>query len=200
VLYYENKLKKKGFNIIIGVDEVGRGPLAGPVVAAAVALKTTRFRNRIDDSKKLTTKSREKAFPEIIGKSSFGVGIVNERIIDRINIAEAARQAMEQAICHLINKLNARKRDKIHIIVDGNINLNINFPFTKIIKGDSKSKTIAAASIVAKVIRDRIMNFYDTVYPGYGFIRHKGYPTNEHRSALNKFGPSLIHRRTFSCV
>ncbi len=200
MLYYEKKLKKKGFNIIIGVDEVGRGPLAGPVVAAAVALKTTRFRNRIDDSKKLTKKSREKAFPEIIGKSAFGVGIVSEKIIDRINIAEASRKAMEQAVAYLINKLKSRKQDKIHIIVDGNINLNINFPFTKIIKGDSKSKTIAAASIVAKVIRDRIMNFYDTVYPQYGFIRHKGYPTNEHRLALNKFGPSLIHRKTFSCV
>ncbi len=200
MFYYERKLKKRGYNLIIGVDEAGRGPLAGPVVAAAVVLKASRFKNRIDDSKKLTAPSRERAFLEIIKKSVFGIGIVNEGIIDRVNILEASRIAMEQAIAALIEKLKPSKKNRIHIIVDGNMNLNISFPYTKIIRGDSKSKSIASASILAKVSRDRIMLLYDKVYPQYGFQRHKGYPTREHRAILKRLGPSLIHRKTFSCV
>lgn len=200
MFYYERKLKKRGYNLIIGVDEAGRGPLAGPVVAAAVALKTHRFKNRIDDSKKLTASSRERAFREIIKKSVFGIGIVNERIIDRVNILEATRIAMEQAIASLIEKLKSSKNNRIHIIVDGNVNLNITFPYTNIVKGDSKSKSIASASILAKVSRDRIMLLYDKIYPRYGFQRHKGYPTREHRRILKRLGPSLIHRKSFSCV
>lgn len=200
MLYYERKLKKRGYNLIIGVDEAGRGPLAGPVVAAAVALKTHRFKNRIDDSKKLTASSRERAFREIIKKSVFGIGIVNERIIDRVNILEASRIAMEQAIASLIEKLKSSKNNRIHIIVDGNVNLKISFPYTKIKKGDSKSKSIASASILAKVSRDRIMLLYDRIYPQYGFQRHKGYPTWEHRKILKRLGPSLIHRKSFSYV
>jgi len=200
VLYYENKLKKKGYNLIIGVDEVGRGPLAGPVAAAAVTLKTVYFKNRIDDSKKLSSSQREHAFGEIIHKSVFGIGIINERVIDRLNIAVATRMAMEQAISGLIAKLKPDYRPRIHILVDGNIKLDIDLPFTGIIKGDSKSKSIACASILAKVIRDRIMSLYDKIYPQYGFLKHKGYPTKEHRTALKKFGPSLIHRTSFSGV
>jgi len=197
VLYYERKLKKKGYSLIIGVDEAGRGPLAGPVVAAAVALKTPRFRNRIDDSKKLTAPARERAFQEIILKSVFGIGIVDEKVIDRVNILVATRMAMQQAIASLIDKLTSSKRKRIHVIVDGNIALDIDLPYTKIIRGDSKSKSIASASILAKVTRDSIMDLYDSIYPQYGFIKHKGYPTQQHRAALKRFGPSLIHRKSF---
>lgn len=200
MLYYERKLKKKGYNLIIGVDEAGRGPLAGPVVAAAVALHTHRFKNRIDDSKKLTSQLREKAFAEIIQKSVFGIGVINERIIDEVNILEATRLAMEQAISALLEKLKSRQDNRIHIIVDGNMHLKINLPCTAIIKGDSKSKSIASASILAKVTRDHIMQLYHKLYPQYGFIRHKGYPTKAHRSIVKRLGPSLIHRKSFSCV
>jgi ribonuclease HII len=197
LLYYERKFKKLGYNFIIGVDEVGRGPLAGPVMAAAVTLKTVRFKNRIDDSKKLTPSQREHAFGEIVNKSVFGIGIINEKVIDRQNIAVATRMAMEQAISGLIDKLKPNHKHHIHILVDGNIKLDIDLPFTNIIKGDSKSKSIACASILAKVIRDRIMSLYDKIYPQYGFLKHKGYPTREHRLALKRFGPSLIHRTSF---
>lgn len=200
MLYYERKLKEKGYNIVVGVDEAGRGPLAGPVVAAAVSLKPKRFKNRIDDSKKLTWRQRENAFREIINNSIFGVGIINEKIIDEVNILVATRMAMEEAIKVLINKLKQGEKKNIHIIVDGDVRLNINLPYTNIIKGDSKSKSIASASILAKVIRDRIMSLYHRVYPEYGFFQHKGYPTKIHRVALKKFGPSIIHRKTFSGV
>jgi len=199
VLYYERKLKTQGIDVIIGVDEAGRGPLAGPVVAAAVVLKTTRFKNRIDDSKKLTSLSREKAFFEIIKKSIFGVAIVNENIIDRINILQATHMAMEQAISRVTKKIKSKK-PRIHVIVDGNMNLNINLPFTAIIRGDLRSMSIASASILAKVTRDHIMRLYDSVYPQYNFKQHKGYPTKEHRTILKKIGPSPIHRKSFCCV
>jgi len=200
VLYYENKLKKKGFDLIIGVDEAGRGPLAGPVVAAAVALSTFRFKNRIDDSKKLTARSREKAFLEIVNNSVFGIGIINEKVIDRVNILQATRLAMEQAIASLLNKLKPAKLNRIHIIVDGDVCLDIKLPYTRIIKGDSKSKSIASASILAKVTRDSIMKLYDTMYPQYGFTQHKGYPTRLHRDILGRIGPSQIHRKSFCGV
>ena len=197
-LYYENKLKNQGYDLIIGVDEAGRGPLAGPVVAAAVALKKSTFKSCIDDSKKLTCRQRESAFPEIIDKSLFGIGIVNEKIIDEINILEATRMAMVKSISVLLGKIRPRKaKPRIHILIDGNIKLDVDFPFTSIIKGDAKSRSIASASILAKVTRDRIMSLYHRIYPEYGFQQHKGYPTETHRIALRKFGPSAIHRLTF---
>lgn len=199
-LYYENKLKKRRYSLIIGVDEVGRGPLAGPVVAAAALLKNTHFKNRIDDSKKLTHSQREKAFSEIVNKSIFGIGIISEKIIDRVNILVATRIAMEEAIASLVNKLKLSRFSPIYIIVDGKITLNITFPYLGIIRGDAKSKSIACASILAKVIRDHIMSLYHKIYPQYGFLQHKGYPTRLHRNALRRFGPSLIHRKTFSGV
>jgi ribonuclease HII len=199
-LYYEKRLKRKGYTFIIGVDEAGRGPLAGPVVAAAVALKRTNFKNYIDDSKKLSSIHRENAFQEIIKKSVFGIGIVNEKIIDRLNILVATRIAMEQAIEKLLDKIRHRKKQRIHVLVDGDLKLDVNFPFKGIIRGDAKSKSIACASILAKVTRDRIMSLYDRVYPQYGFLQHKGYPTKAHRHALQRFGPSIIHRRSFRCV
>lgn len=200
LLFYERRLKKQGCDVIIGVDEAGRGPLAGPVVAAAVALKTTHFKNRIDDSKKLSAVSREKAFCEIIKKSVFGVSVVSEKIIDRINILEATRQAMHEAVNSLTDKLEDTSSLNIHVIVDGNMRLELDWPATDIIKGDARSKSIASASILAKVTRDRIMRRFDSVYPQYGFRRNKGYPTQEHRDILKKIGPSAIHRKSFCCV
>ena len=200
LLIYERLLHRKGYDLIIGVDEAGRGPLAGPVVAAAVALKTTSFKNRIDDSKKLNPISREKAYAEIIKKSIFGIGIVNEKIIDRINILEATRKAMVRAVTSLTAKFKKLRVSRVHVIVDGNMPIDAGFPCTAIIKGDAKSKSIAAASILAKVTRDRIMREYDLIYPAYGFIRHKGYPTKEHREILKRIGPTLIHRKSFYCV
>ncbi|MBM3254972.1 MAG: ribonuclease HII [Candidatus Omnitrophica bacterium] len=195
-VYYEKKFREKGYKIIIGVDEAGRGPLAGPVVAAAVALKKQSFKNRIDDSKKLSPLQREKAFPEIIKKSDFAIGIVDEKVIDRINILQATILAMEEAIKKLSANLK-EKNKQLYILVDGNVKLRPGLPLSNIIKGDAKSKSIAAASIIAKVTRDRIMCLYDKAYPQYGFSRHKGYPTKAHRMALNKFGPSDIHRKSF---
>lgn len=197
MLYYERKLEKQGCDFIIGVDEAGRGPLAGPVVAAAVILRQDRFKNRIDDSKKLTASARQAAFWEIIEHSVFGIGISDEKAIDNLNILVATTRAMEQAIKTLLKKLGSLKRKKIHVIVDGNIPLDLNIPYTCIIRGDSKSKTIASASIVAKVTRDSIMSLYDRLYPYYGFIQHKGYPTKMHRGLLRLFGPSSIHRMSF---
>lgn len=200
LLYYERKLKSEGYDFVIGVDEAGRGPLAGPVVAAAVALKTTNFRNRIDDSKKLSPKSRENAFGEIVEKSIFGVSVVSEKIIDRINILQATRQAMHDAVISLTAKIKGLKSLRIHIIVDGNMSLDLAWPSSAIIKGDAKSKSIAAASILAKVTRDRIMREYDLIYPAYGFRQHKGYPTQAHRGVLKRIGFCAIHRKTFNFV
>jgi ribonuclease HII len=192
----ERRLKQRGFDVIIGVDEVGRGPLAGPVVVGAVCLKTTRFSNRIDDSKRLTRNQREDAFLEIIQKSIFALSVIDERIIDALNILTATRLCMEDAIYSLLRKLG---HHKICIMVDGNIKLNIpDYPVFNIIKGDAKSKTIASASILAKVSRDRIMSLYDRLWPEYGFLRHHGYPTSLHRLALKQFGPCPIHRLSFS--
>ncbi len=196
MLYYENKFKKRGFRFIIGVDEVGRGSLAGPVVAAAVILKSFSFQARIDDSKRLSPAQRERAFPEIVAKSIFGLGIVDEKTVDRLNILVATRLAMEQAIAELIGKLSSPTEGRIHILIDGNVKLDLKYPFTNIIKGDSRSKSIACASILAKVARDRMMSVYHKAYPEYGFLKHKGYGTSLHLRAISEFGPSVIHRAT----
>lgn len=196
-LYYERKLIRNGCDIVIGVDEAGRGPLAGPVVAAAVVLRKCKFANRIDDSKKLTARQRQEAYFEIIGNAVYGVGVINEKVIDRVNILEATKLAMQQAVYMLMRRLGDHTGLNVHIIVDGNARFEAGYPCTPIVKGDSKSKSIACASIVAKVIRDRIMSRYDSLFPQYGFSRHKGYPTESHRQALKKFGPSAIHRLTF---
>ncbi len=200
LLYYERRLKSEGYNFVIGVDEAGRGPLAGPVVAAAVALKTTNFKNRIDDSKKLSLKSRENAFGEILEKSIFGISVVSEKIIDRINILQATRKAMHNAVISLTGKINSLSSLRIHIIVDGNMPLELAWPSSAIIKGDAKSKSIAAASILAKVTRDRIMREYDLIYPAYGFRKNKGYPTQAHKGVLRRVGTCAIHRKTFNFI
>ena len=198
LLYYERKFSAMGKDLVIGIDEAGRGPLAGPVVAAAVILMTHSFANRIDDSKKLSAEQREKAFLELTaGKTIFGVGVISEQVIDRINIYQATCQAMHLACDNLLEQLDKKQLARVQAIVDGNMNLDLPVPCKAIVKGDGKSKSIAAASIIAKVTRDRIMLIYDKIFPGYGFARHKGYATDGHVTALKKLGRSLIHRTTF---
>lgn len=190
----ELDLRQKGVDIIAGVDEAGRGPLAGPVVAAAVILpKDILFKEKIADSKKLTPKMRERAFLEIIEKTIVGVGVVEESVIDEINILQATLMAMQKAILNL-------KTEPQWVLIDGTIAPQIKAGTSTIINGDNKSISIAAASIVAKVHRDRIMLDYDKQFPGYGFSRHKGYGTKIHLDALEKLGVTPIHRRSFSPV
>lgn len=193
LLLHERKLNKAGYRAIAGVDEAGRGPLAGPVVASACIIKNFNFTAEINDSKKLSPHKREKAYREILKKSIVGIGIVDEKTIDRINIYQATKKAMELALRNLAGKPD-------YVLVDGNMKPASNYRTRCIIAGDSKSLSIAAASIVAKVTRDRIMRRYDAVYPQYGFSRHKGYPTKAHKSALIAHGPSPIHRFTFQPV
>lgn len=190
MLYYERKFTHKGYSLIAGVDEAGRGPLAGPVVSAAVILKSKRFKNRIDDSKVLTASQRENAYREIIDKAFFAIGIVNQKIIDKINILEATALSMQKAIAQLSTQPD-------FVLIDGNVPLTIDIPFKNIIDGDSLSLSIACASIVAKVTRDRIMCRYHRRWPEYNFLEHKGYGTKEHREILRKIGPSPIHRFSF---
>ena len=198
MLYYERKLQEKGFDLVIGVDEAGRGPLAGPVVAAAVHLLTTDFKNRVDDSKKLSARQRENAYLEIIENSNFAIGLKDEKVIDKLNIRVATHNAMKDAVLRLINKLPSQNSQSIHVLVDGNMDIDTGYPCLSVIKGDSKSLSIAAASIIAKVTRDKIMSSYDKLYPQYGFIRHKGYPTMSHKSAILKYGRCKIHRVSFN--
>ncbi len=199
---YEQRLQEQGFPYIIGVDEAGRGPLAGPVVAAAVMLTGACFSCRIDDSKKLSSRQRTLAFPEIIEKSVSGVSVVSEQVIDQMNILRASLLAMQQAVQELLAKV--RRHDAplsgVHILVDGNHSIDAGYPCTPIVNGDARCLSIAAASIVAKVTRDRIMDDYERTFPGYGFGRHKGYPTQAHREALARLGPTRIHRRSFAGV
>lgn len=204
MLYYENKAKEKGFKFIVGVDEAGRGPLAGPVVASAVILKKTKFRRKICDSKKLNSRQREEAFAEILENAYVGIGIVDETIIDKINILRATHSAMSRAVLEVISKIpksaaRAKNLDKkICILVDGNSFISdLPYVFETIVKGDNLSLSIASASIIAKVTRDRILDNYDVEFPQYGFKQHKGYPTLAHRRALVRYGPTPIHRRTF---
>lgn len=190
---YEQRLKNKGYKLIAGVDEVGRGPLAGPVVSAAVILKARDFKNRIDDSKLLSAVQREKAALEIKEKAFVAVGIVSEKIIDEINILEATRLSMRKAV----NFLNPKPE---FVLIDGNVPLDIDIGFKNIIDGDAKCFSIACASIIAKVTRDRIMLIYHKLWPAYEFIRHKGYGTKRHIGILNEIGPSPIHRLSFKYV
>ncbi len=204
MLDYEKKAEKKGYRSIIGIDEAGRGPLAGPVVASAVHLKSRNFLAKIDDSKKLNARQREKAFIEIYEKAFVGIGVVSETVIDSTNILDATFRAMTLAVHdllkHLPKSLKGAKNfsKKVCLLIDGPyFRSDLPFHIQTIVKGDSLSLSIACASIVAKVTRDRILNIYDKVFPGYGFAKHKGYPTNEHRKAIQKLGPSVIHRKTF---
>ncbi len=193
LLLHETRLSNAGYHAVAGVDEAGRGPLAGPVVAGAVILKSFDFRNEIDDSKRLSDKKRRAAYREIVKKAVVGIGIVDEKRIDEINIYHATIEAMQAAIANL-------EIPPDYIIVDGRMKLATKPPIKCIVGGDSKSLSIAAASIIAKVTRDDIMLLYHDVYQQFGFARHKGYATKVHKHALRKHGPSPIHRRSFAPV
>ncbi|MCA9408192.1 MAG: ribonuclease HII [Candidatus Omnitrophica bacterium] len=192
------------FKLLIGIDEAGRGPLAGPVVAAAVAVLDYSFKSKIADSKTITAKQREQAFLEIFEKGYVGLGIINEAVIDQVNILEATYVAMATAVRQLLTKIPGEMLSeidapqKICMLVDGNrFKSDLPYVCKTIVGGDRKSFSIACASIIAKVTRDRILATYDKVFPQYGFKKHKGYPTAEHRKAIKTFGPSLIHRKSF---
>ncbi|MFZ2187629.1 MAG: ribonuclease HII [Candidatus Moraniibacteriota bacterium] len=199
-----------GHAFVIGVDEAGRGPLAGPVVAAAVCYKDPSFRipeglgkefALIRDSKKLSEKQREKMFDFIHEHFHVGVGIVNAETIDRVNILQATFLAMKSAVSQLMKKLPREAEERGHLLIDGNQLLpSYSASQEAIISGDNIVKSIAAASIVAKVTRDRMMLEYDTLYPGYGFTAHKGYGTQVHMDALRHLGPCPMHRMSFKPV
>lgn len=189
----ERRLKQEGNKYIAGIDEAGRGPLAGPVVAAAVILKKLKFKNRIADSKLLTENMRRSAYEEIMEKASIGVGLVNAKEIDTINILQATFLAMKLAVSDLTIRPD-------YLLIDGASSPEISFPRLAIVHGEAHSVSIACASIIAKVTRDMIMSYYDTLYPSYEFAKHKGYATETHLRAIEKFGASPIHRRTFAPV
>lgn len=182
--------------IISGIDEAGRGPLAGPVTAAAVVLKPDYKNPRIRDSKKLNHQQREELFAEIIQASlCYSIINVEHQEIDKHNIRQATLIAMRKAATEVLQTF-----PKASFLIDGNMNLALNFISEAIVKGDDKLTCISAASILAKVHRDRLMSSFDEIYPNYGFAKHKGYPTKDHREAIQKLGPCSIHRRTFAGV
>ena len=187
----ENELSEKGYRLICGVDEAGRGPLAGPVCAAAVILQQNVQIPGLNDSKKLTDKKRRELFPVICEKAlAYGIAFSDEKEIDEINILQATFLAMKRAV----EKLDVQPD---YIIVDGNKLPNFNTPSQYVIKGDSLSASIAAASVLAKVTRDDRMLQLARKYPAYGFDIHKGYGTKAHYEALTEHGPSVVHRRSF---
>lgn len=188
---FENQLMDGGYKVIAGIDEVGRGPLAGPVVAAAVILPQNLFIEGINDSKKISLKKREEIFNIITKKAlSIGIGIVDNKKIDEINILNATKFAMMKAV----QKLSILPE---YLLIDALTLTDINIKQTAIMQGDSKSISIAAASIVAKVTRDKIMDRFHKIYPQYGFINHKGYGTKEHYHNIERYGISPIHRKSF---
>ena len=191
---FENKAFQKGFSRIAGIDEAGRGPLAGPVVSAAVIIPISLQIPGISDSKKLTPKKRNYLYEKIYDLAvSVGIGIVDPLEIDRINILQAALLSMAMAVENL-----APQPD--FLLIDGIFLISSALPQEAIPKGDALSASIAAASIVAKVTRDRLMERYHQDYPQFGFSKHKGYPTKAHKEAIRKFGCCLIHRRSFKGV
>lgn len=207
MLQYETQARDKGLRFILGVDEAGRGPLAGPVVAAAVCLRHSNFENPINDSKKMSAKARERAFYEIFDKAYVGIGVMSEKTIDIVNILNASHMAMEMAIKELIHRMpqeiTAQEQFcwQVVLLVDGNIfRTQLPYQYQAIVGGDAKSLSIACASIVAKVYRDRLLDVYDKIFPQYGFAKHKGYPTQAHRMAVKEHGASIIHRRSFQGV
>lgn len=190
---YEKRALRRGHRVIAGVDESGRGPLAGPVVAAAVILNEHKFKNRIDDCKRLTPKNRLLAYGEISENSIYSVAVINQNVIDRINIYNATKLVMEKAIIGLDTKPD-------YLLIDGVIRLSLLCKGYSIKQGDRKCLSIACASIIAKVWRDKIMERLHDIYPKYGFKNHKGYGTERHVKALKKYGPSPVHRLSFGPV
>lgn len=193
---YENELYHSGINFIGGVDEVGRGPLIGDVVAACVVLPRDFVLDGLTDSKKLSEKKRDAFYDYIINNCvAYGIGYVHADEIDKINIYEASRKAMMESISIVRKKINLE-----HVLVDAMPLPDLDINSTSIIKGDAKSISIAAASVVAKVTRDRMMYELDKIYPMYGFASHKGYPTKKHIEAINKYGLIDGYRKTYGPV
>jgi ribonuclease HII len=191
--HFENDLHQKGIMQVAGIDEAGRGPLAGPVIAACVILDPDTVLPGVNDSKKLTAAERERLFDQIMtSASAYGIGCVSARDIDRINIYEAARLAMIRALEHMA-------RHPEFLLIDA-MKLPVPVPQLSLIKGDARSNSIAAASIVAKVTRDRLMSDLDKCYPEYGFAGNKGYGTPQHLAALKTYGACPEHRFSFSPV
>lgn len=189
---YENKLHAEGVELIAGIDEAGRGPLAGPVVVGCVILPKDSFIEGVNDSKKVSEKKRELLYEQITNEAiAWGVGIVDQNEIDEINILNATKKALTMSIQSLKVKPDRILVDALeHIDTCG-------IPYTAIIKGDAKNYSIAAASIIAKVTRDRIMYEWDKVYPQYGFAAHKGYGTAKHIQAIKDNGICILHRKSF---
>ena len=190
---YENQLRSKGFEFICGIDEAGRGPLAGPVVVASVIMPADSIIEGVNDSKKVSEKKREKLYDLILEEAiSYGVGIIGQDEIDDINILNATKKGLTMSLKELDKKPDL-------IIVDALTHIDtLGIPYESIIKGDAKCYSIAAASIIAKVTRDRIMREWDKVYPQYGFAKHKGYGTAMHIAAIKEYGLCPIHRRSFT--
>jgi ribonuclease HII len=189
---FENRAVKKGFARVAGIDEAGRGPLAGPVVSAAVVLPDDYTDPLINDSKRLTPGKRAFLYDRIYNEAvTIGIGIVDAVEIDRINILQATRLAMAMAVRNLLPQPD-------YLLIDGNVGISLPVEQEPVVRGDSLSISIAAASIIAKVTRDRMMEQYNLDYPEYGFAGHKGYPTKAHRAAVIKYGPTPIHRTSFT--
>lgn len=198
----EEELYLKNISSIAGIDEAGRGPLAGPVVVASVIMPRDSMIEGVNDSKKVSEKKRERLYEEIINEAiAYGVGIISQEEIDRINILNATKEGLTLAIKEMENDLKEKNRgfEKPEIIlVDALTKIDTDhIPYKSIIKGDAKSYSIAAASIIAKVTRDRIMRQWDEVYPMYGFAKHKGYGTATHIAAIKEYGLCPLHRRSF---
>lgn len=189
---FENNLHSTGLKYIAGIDEAGRGPLAGPVVVGIAIMKPDSFIEGVNDSKKLSEKKREQLYEQIISEAiDWTVGIVDQKEIDEINILNATKKALHMAISNLKVKPDRILVDALeHIDTYG-------IPYTSIIKGDAKIYSISVASIIAKITRDRIMQKYDEIYPEYGFSGHKGYGTAKHIQAIKEYGPCSLHRKTF---
>ena len=189
----ENNWHKKGKKLVCGIDEAGRGPLAGPVVVAAVIMPEDSFIEGVNDSKKVSEKKREKLYDEITENAiAWSVGIIEQNEIDELNILNATKKGLTTALTELKEKPDI-------ILVDALTKIDtLGIPYESIIKGDAKSYSIAAASIIAKVTRDRIMRQWDEIYPQYGFINHKGYGTKNHIDAIKQYGLCPLHRKSFT--
>ena len=193
LVLHDRNFLERGYSSLAGVDEAGRGPLAGPVVASAVSVRDFSFESVVDDSKKMTAAARETAYEEILAKCDVGFAAVDHEVIDRVNILQASLMAMGKAVRKLTKTPDC-------LLIDGPRIPHADMKSFPIIGGDALSFSIACASIVAKVTRDRLMEEFDKIYPQYGFKKHKGYGTRDHIEAIRKNGPCKIHRRSFEPI
>ncbi len=201
----ESELRARGFRVVVGVDEAGRGPLAGPVVAAAVVLSpkfSSPHFSLLNDSKQISAALRETLFDEITTRAKWGIGVVDAAVIDEINIRQASWRAMKLAVADLCERTSTSSTRYAvdYVLIDGLPYDETAWPYEAIVRGDAKSLSIAAASVVAKVWRDRLMCEFDAQFPVYGFVSHKGYGVLQHLRALREHGICAIHRRTFKPV